>query len=106
MAHQVVFEFIHVVTDSRRFENPMPMTDALEFAEELWASDDVVGLSSSPLVVPRMCHWMRNWRLGRKRILDTALAATLQTSGITRLATFNGKHFQLFGFLEILEPGE
>lgn len=41
---------------------------------------------------------------GRKRILDTALAATLEAAGVSRLATLNGRDSQVFGFLEIVDP--
>jgi hypothetical protein len=32
-------------------------------------------------------RWMREYNLGRKRVLDTHLAAILYTHGITRLLT-------------------
>jgi predicted nucleic acid-binding protein len=48
---------------------------------------------------------MQRHFLGRKRILDTALAATLEAARIRRLATFNGRDFEVFGFLEVVEPG-
>lgn len=41
--------------------------------------------------------------LGRKRILDTALAATLEEAGVRRLATGNGREYRRFDFLEIID---
>ena len=38
----------------------------------------------------------------RKRVLDTALAATLESAGIRRLATFNGADYAAFPFLEVV----
>ncbi|MFY9826832.1 MAG: hypothetical protein WAM82_36090 [Thermoanaerobaculia bacterium] len=53
-------------------------------------------------VLPRTLELMADLQLGRKRILDTALAATLELAGIRRLATFNPSDFKIFKFLEII----
>ena len=37
-------------------------------------------------------------------VLDLALAATLECAGVSRLATFNGRDFAVFDFLEVIEP--
>ena len=34
LAPQLLTEFVHVVTDSRRFENPLSVSDALQQARE------------------------------------------------------------------------
>jgi hypothetical protein len=47
---------------------------------------------------------MERFRLGRKRILDTALAATVEMAGVSRLATLNARDFALFPFLELVDP--
>ena len=46
---------------------------------------------------------MESLRLVRKRILDTALAATLESAKVRRLATLNPGDFKAFPFLEIVE---
>lgn len=43
---------------------------------------------------------------GRKRVLDTVLAATLESAGVSRLATFNVDDFSVFGFLEVVSPAK
>ncbi|HSS50271.1 MAG TPA: hypothetical protein VLX28_15140, partial [Thermoanaerobaculia bacterium] len=54
-------------------------------------------------VVPRTLELMQNLRLGRKRILDTALAATLESAKVWRLATLNREDFGNFSFIETVE---
>lgn len=99
---QVMHELLHVVTDPRRFENPLSMADALRLARRLWDSEDIVRVFPAPEVVPRTLELMAALRLGRKRILDTALAATLECAGIGRLATFNSADFAIFRFLDLV----
>jgi predicted nucleic acid-binding protein len=40
---------------------------------------------------------MAKHQLGRKRVLDTMLAATYRSAGITSLLTLNGDDFTVFG---------
>lgn len=102
LTSQVIHEFLHVTTDPRRFENPLSMTEALRVAHQLWNAEEVIRLFPAPEVLPRTLEHMERLRLGRKRILDTALAATLECAGVHRLATFNPADFVVFEFLELL----
>lgn len=97
---QVLFELVHVITDARRFESPLSVDDATGLVGDLWQSPDVDRVPAPPRVLARTLELLREHRLGRKRILDTALAATLETAGIRRLATWNPRDYQVFGFLE------
>lgn len=101
---QVLHELIHVVTDGRRFSDPLPMNEAVDLAERLWTAPETERLAPPSRVPLRTLDLLRRHRLGRKRILDTALAATLEACGVHRLATWNGRDFELFPFLEIVRP--
>lgn len=101
---QVLREFLHVTTDPRRFEAPLSMSDALRLSRELAASKEVETILPSAGAHDRLCELMESLRLGRKRILDTSLAVTLEGAGVTRLATLNGRDFAVFPFLEIVDP--
>lgn len=102
LTSQVIHEFLHVTTDSRRFENPLAMGEALRISHQLWNAEEVIRVLPAPEVLPRTLELMEKFRLGRKRILDTALAATLESAGIRRLATFNPDDFAIFGFLDLV----
>jgi predicted nucleic acid-binding protein len=101
---QVMFEFVHVVTDPRRFASPLSMTDAISLAGEVWSARQVTHIVPVATVVPRTFELLTDLHLGRKRILDTALAATLEAAGVGRLATFNARDYAIFSFLEIVSP--
>jgi len=99
---QVLFEFVHVSTDPRRFENPLPMDRAIDLTRTIWDAEETVRLVPGPTVVHRALDLIAGLRLGRKRILDTVLAATLEGAGVRRLATLNERDFDGFAFLEIV----
>ncbi len=42
IAPQVLAEFIHIVTDPRRFTHPLDMTAARQLADQWWTASDVV----------------------------------------------------------------
>lgn len=100
----VITEFLHVATDLRRFDPPISMTEALDWMENLLANPTVKVLPSTPASINLTLGWMRQFHLGRKRILDTHLAAVLHTAGVGRLVTANPADVAVFGVLEIITP--
>lgn len=100
---QVLLEFVHVVTDERRFESPLSMQEALRKADEWWNCSDVIHCHTDDQSTRLFFEWMLAHRLGRKRILDTQLAAIYHSHGIQRLATANPADFHIFGTFQF-EP--
>lgn len=101
---QTLHELIHVSTDPRRFEQPMSMKEALERARALWDAEEVVRILPAPTVLHRTLELLTRFHLGRKRILDTVLAATLEAADVHHLATLNADDFAVFPFLEVVTP--
>lgn len=101
LAAQVLAEFCHVVTDPRRFERPLQMTEAIELCEQLWNARECRQLTVDGQVGALFLTWVHTHRLGRKRLLDTLLAATFHRAGITRVATTNWRDFERFDVFEV-----
>ncbi|MDD5138834.1 MAG: PIN domain-containing protein [Verrucomicrobiales bacterium] len=100
----VINEFLHVVTDARRFSPPLTMVEALDWVENFLTNPAVGLLEPTPESLRQTLRWMREFNLGRKRILDTHLAAVLHTAGVRRLLTSNPGDFTVFGVFEIVTP--
>jgi predicted nucleic acid-binding protein len=96
-APQVLAEFIHVVTDARRFAEPLRMAAARDLAQRWWTAHEVTHIVPGEAAVAKFFAWHRGHDLGRKRILDTLLAATHQSAGITSLLTTNADDFSILG---------
>ncbi len=79
------------------------MPEAIQRIEAIWDSEEVVRLLPTAEVLSRTLELLAELRLGRKRILDTALAATLESAEVRRLATFNPRDFRIFDFLELVD---
>jgi predicted nucleic acid-binding protein len=100
----VVAEFLHVSTDERRFVPPLTIAEALDWIEEFFKNPSVSLLEPNRASMDQTLRWMRQFNLGRKRILDTQLAAILYCNGVRRLLTSNPAHFAVFGVLETVTP--
>lgn len=97
IAPQVLAEFIHVVTDARRFQRPFPIEMASNKSERWWNAAETDQVLPTNVAVARFHGWMRHYQLGRKRVLDTLLAATYRAAGVTSLLTLNPADFMVFG---------
>ena len=104
LAPQVMAEFIHVVTDPKRFAEPLDVTSATTRAEHWWSAEEVRQVSPDDHAVRLFLHWMADHRLGRKRLLDTMLAATYYAAGVTSIVSTNARDFRVFGAFDIVEP--
>jgi predicted nucleic acid-binding protein len=100
----VINEFLHVVTDEKRFSPPLTMKEALDWIEGFISNSAVKVQDTTAASSHQTLQWMRKFNLGRKRILDTYLAALLHAAGVKRLLTSNPGDFALFGVFEIVSP--
>lgn len=100
----VVHEFVHVVTDPRRFDPPVPMTEAVAIARLYLTHDNVECLPADGGALALTLDLLERHGLGRKRIADTLFAAILIVNGVSELATSNPDDFAVFGALRLLDP--
>jgi predicted nucleic acid-binding protein len=101
---QVLAEFIHIVTDPRRFEAPLSMDQAIAKARFWWSAMEVRHVYPSWDGTVLSLDWLTKHGLGRKRLLDTQLAATLYAAGVRRIVTSNARDFSLFEGMEVVVP--
>ncbi len=102
LAPQTLAEFIHVVTDARRMPRPLAMSEAITRAEHWWQATEVLRVLPDPSTVADFIQWLRIHRLGRKRLLDTMLAAAFHNAGIHRIITNNQADYRIFGCFELI----
>lgn len=104
IAPQVLAEFIHVVTDGKRFASPLSMKEATATALAFWQMKEVQRVHPNDEAAELFLHWIEHHRLGRKRLLDTMLAATYKVNGVHSVLTLNPGDFQLFDAMQAITP--
>jgi predicted nucleic acid-binding protein len=102
----ILAEFIHVVTDARRFETPLGVSDALGRAAFWSEAREVTLLSSNDAVNARWLKWLADFQLGRNRLLDTLIAVTWYEAGIREICTLNPSDFKVFDVFHMQCLGE
>jgi predicted nucleic acid-binding protein len=100
---QVLSEFAHVVTDPRRFAQPLQMSEALDICSQWWQARECRIVEPSQHSFPVFLDWMQRHRLGRKRVLDTLLAANYHSAGIKRIATTDWRDFRILGVFDVVQ---
>ncbi len=99
----ILSEFIHIVTDAKRFRNPLTMTEALEWAEFWSQAEETVMIHPDRKANVQWLRWLQEHRLGRKRLLDTLIAATWHSAGITEIYTLNPSDFKIFAVFNFVK---
>lgn len=95
LAPQVLAEFIHIVTDPRRFAAPLTMEQAIERSEIWWNAAEAVQVFPTAESTLMFLGWLEEFKLGRKRLLDTQLAATFLVGEISSVLTLNRADFAM-----------
>jgi predicted nucleic acid-binding protein len=104
----ILAEFIHVVTDARRFETPLVVSEALGRAAFWSEALEVTLLAADDVVNALWLKWLADFQLGRKRLLDTLIAVTWHAAGFNEICTLNPRDFKVFDVFHIhcIDAGE
>jgi len=96
VAPQVLTEFIHVVTDPRRFEYPLSAAEAVSRTRRWWDSGETRHVVPGDRAVDLFTEWMVGLSRTRKQVLDTMLAATYKAAGVALIATTDFRDFTVY----------
>lgn len=94
-------EFLHVITDARRFENPFSIKEAISVIDFWCDLDRVTVLYPDETTFKRTLAWMNMHNLGRNRINDTQMASCYLTNSVSSIITANPGDFEIFDCFEI-----
>lgn len=94
-------EFIHVITDSRRFSNAFTMEEALEIVDTWCNLEKISVVYPFETSFSMAKAWLSIYDLGRNRLNDTNMAACYAQSGASKIVTANPADFRIF---QVLTP--
>ena len=100
----VLHEFVHVVTDARRFEPPLTMPEALAVARLYLGRSNVECVGADEADLSSAFDLLERHGLGRKRIADALFAATLLNNGVSELVTCDAGGYRQFDGLTVVDP--
>lgn len=91
----ILHEFVHVVTDPRRFDPAVTIADALEVADSYLGRSNVECVPEDVRALTLAFELLRRHKLGRKRVGDTLVAACLLQAGVSEIMCPSGKSASL-----------
>lgn len=100
----VLAEFVHVVTDARRFSPPLTMGEACATSRVWLGHSNVTIVDADETVWLDVLERLERHGLGRKRVADTLFAATLFRHGVRQVITCNPRDFMVFPELQVIDP--
>lgn len=100
----ILHEFVHVVTDGRRFQPPLTMSEALAVSRLYLGRSNVECLPVGEDMLLKAFQLVERHRLGRKRLADTMFVAALLHHGVKHLITCNPSDFEVFTGISLVDP--
>ena len=104
LAPQNLTEFYAVMTNPKRVTNPIdPMAARVEI-ERYLQSQNIRKIYQTADLIPKLLELINQYPPTRQQIFDLQLIATMLVNDITRIYTFNAKHFQPYQEIEVIVP--
>jgi predicted nucleic acid-binding protein len=104
IVHQTLFELFSVLTSVAIFPRPLTPLQAWRTCD-FYLTHSSIQTASYEFPVLSIVEYLLAEKPQRgKRFFDLVFAATLKYHAVNRLYTRNAKHFQNYGFLEVINP--
>ena len=104
LATQNLTEFYAVMTNPKRVTNPIAPVDARVEIERYLQSQNIRKIYQTADLMPKLLELIAKYPPTRQQIFDLQLIATMLVNHITRIYTFNTKHFQPYEEIEVTVP--
>ena len=104
LAPQNLTEFYAVMTNPKRVTNPITPVAARVEIERYLQSQNIRKIYQTADLMPKLLELINKYPPTRQQIFDLQLIATMLVNDITRIYTFNAKHFQPYQEIEVIVP--
>ena len=104
LAPQNLTEFYAVMTNPKRVTNPIAPVDARVEIERYLQSQNIRKIYQNADLIPTLLKLIDKYPPTRQQIFDLQLIATMLVNNITRIYTFNAKHFQPYQEIAVTVP--
>ena len=104
LAPQNLTEFYAVITNPKRVTNPIDPVAARVEIEGYLQSQNIHKIYQNADLMPKLLELINRYPPKRQQIFDLQLIATMLVNDITRIYTFNVKHFEPYQEIEVIAP--
>ena len=104
LAPQNLTEFYAVTTSPKRVANPITPVEACVEIEKYIQSQNIRKIYQTTDLMSKLLELIDKYRPTQQQIFDLQLVATMLINDVTRIYTFNAKHFQPYQEIEVMTP--
>lgn len=101
---QVLNEFYAVITNPKRVTNPVSHEEAVVELEKYIRAKNILKIYPGDDILDITLDLMKKYKVREQEIFDLQLVATMLSSKVTSLYTYNKEDFSKFRGIEILLP--
>lgn len=105
LAPQNLTEFYAVITNPKRVANPINPATARTEIEMYIQSQNIGKIYQTAGLMSKVLELINKTPITRHHIFDLQLVATMLINSVTRIYTFNAKHFRQYQELEVITLG-
>jgi len=102
LAHQNLLEYLAVVTDPKRVENPLSSEEAMINVDSYIAALRII--FPKPTTIAIFKRFLREKPVGKGRVFDVYLAATAFDNNINEICTWNTSDFEGLSEITTVTP--
>ena len=100
---QILSEFFTVITSPNRVENPKSQKQARTELEKYLKAENIEKIYPGINFMDYLMDILRRYKISKQEIFDAQLIATMLLNGISKIYTFNKKHFSKFKEIKVID---
>ena len=104
LAPQNLTEFFAILTSPRRVANPLTPIEAWREIEKYHRSMTIRKIHQNKRLIPTLSSLISKYPVKGQEIFDLQLVATMLINDVTRIYTFNDKHFAKYSEIKVVIP--
>lgn len=101
---QVLLEFFAVITNPKRVTKPLAPKEAIEDVKNYVKAKKILKIYPTKDSLKMMMDLAEKHKVKKQEIFDIQLAATMLSNNVTKIYTYNTKHFSKFKEIKVLTP--
>lgn len=104
LSPQNLLEFYSIITNPKRVEKPLSVSNAQFVVREYLTSGVFVLVYPGETTFTKTFELARRYKISKSEIFDTFLVATMLDNEIDIIYTDNEKHFKIFREIKVVNP--
>jgi predicted nucleic acid-binding protein len=101
---QVIYEFFAVITNPKRVESPMKLSEAVNVCLDFWECREIEKINPASNAVMDVLRLTKEMKVTKGKIFDCAMAVTAKDDKVECIYTENVDDFKKYNFLNVVNP--